>query len=148
MPIFPGIFEHKNTVSDFCRDPSLTSNTHEDTDRILAVEYTLNACSQKDLSEETQKRISTTYSYLPGLPALELRRKRRESLQRLLKMITENAITFTAGPLLKKQTEKLAEARQKATDRDERVQIARVVRAATEQVSRNLAQQPGNDGTP
>src|SRR6266496_5020742 len=30
MPIFPGIFEHKNTVSDFCRDPSLTSNAQKE----------------------------------------------------------------------------------------------------------------------
>lgn len=97
------------------------------------------AAEQHGLAPATYRRITSNYQYMQGLSEQGLRTKRRVALQRLLnKNLSSPSITFVAGPLLKEKAQRLAESRQKAIESNERAQVARVVKAATKEISKNL----------
>ncbi len=123
------------------KDGFIYRAAHDDLDIAMAIELFTRVCSKDDLSPTTYKRITTNYTYLQSLSPQDARTKRRVALQRLLKKdMVSPAIVFSAGPLLKEKAEKIEELRQRAIDRSENAQIARVVKIASAQLRKDKKQ--------
>ncbi len=108
------------------KDGWVTRAAHPDIDTALAVEFFTGECQQEVLSPGTYQRITTNYNHLRGASPTDLRRKRREALQRLLDIARNQTLRFSAGSLLKAQAEKRETQRQQVIAKSEVAQIARL----------------------
>ncbi len=94
--------------------------------RMLGAEPRTGQCDKEMISIETAQRLAAGYAYLKGLPVAELRKKRRNALQRLLDTSESEKLSFIAGSLLQAQAEKRETQRKAAIAKSEAAQVARL----------------------
>jgi hypothetical protein len=123
------------------RDGLILRAAHECIDLVLAIELLAGNNARETLAPATIERIEKSYQRVKAFSESETRTKKREALQSLLaSKDTTPVITFYPGPLLAEQAKLLQEKRQKAIDRSEDAQVARVVKRASRIVNSNLTQ--------
>lgn len=125
------------------KDGLVLRASHEDIDLVLAIDLFADSNTREILAPATIERIERFYQYVRALSPSELRTKKRVALQTLLaSKETTPVITFYPSTLLAEQAKLLQEKRQKAIDRSEDAQVARVIKRASRIVNSNLASKP------
>lgn len=120
-------------------DGLIVREPHMDVDVALAADLILDAATVQALAPATRERMSAEpfLVSMRRLPPEDIRTRRRQALQRLLRNTPSDIhlLTFSAGPLLQAQTERRTTQRRTSgsgRQRDSRGSVPRIVDAKTD----------------